>query len=210
MESQDWKIKYQPKSFDEMILPDEFKVKMKSIQANLHQNYLFSGQPGKGKTLSSEILAVGHERVIVKCSVDGSVDRIRRLSTCSGRLLDGDKRVIILDEVDNLKGEAGVALRGLMDELSIINVFILTANEPNKLNRPLLSRVTEIEFDYEFDTSSAKQMKDRILSILKEESIDILDVKALNEVVNKNKFDYRKLLGEVQSLALEWKYREAA
>ena len=53
-----WTEKYAPKNLDEMVLTDKLRNNFKSIiNAKTRVNFLFSGQPGIGKTTIVKMMA---------------------------------------------------------------------------------------------------------------------------------------------------------
>ena len=64
----------------------------------------------------------------------------------SGSLFD-ERRLILLDEGDYLTPEAQAAIRGVVEELSVHNDFVMTANNPNALTDAVRSRFLPVKFD---------------------------------------------------------------
>ena len=143
--------KFRPKNLEQMILPDRIR---KSVgTGELHQNYLFYGSPGLGKTSLAKVLANNYPYLYINVSDESSVDVIREKITnwCSTiSLLDGAERfkVVVLDEMDGASDQFYKALRATIEKFADTARFIGTCNYINKVPDPVQSRFTCISFDF--------------------------------------------------------------
>jgi replication factor C small subunit len=148
----DWAQKYRPKSFEEVILSDEMRRKLSRVvnqQGGI--SMLFWGRPGCGKTTVAKLINRDNT-VLINCSTNNSIDTIRWIeSNFRTRTLSGQRRLLLLDEADNLSADAQAAIRGVSEALSEYNDFVLTANDPNKLTEAVRSRFLPVEFNLDLE-----------------------------------------------------------
>lgn len=148
----DWAQKYRPKSFEEVILSDEMRRKLSRVvnqQGGI--SMLFWGRPGCGKTTVAKLINRDNT-VLINCSTNNSIDTIRWIeSNFRTRTLGGQRRLLLLDEADNLSADAQAAIRGVSEALSEYNDFVLTANDPNKLTEAVRSRFLPVEFNLDLE-----------------------------------------------------------
>jgi DNA polymerase III delta prime subunit len=200
--------KYRPKTLEQMILPDRIR---KSIgNGELHQNYLFYGSPGLGKTSLAKVLASGYPYLYINVSDESSVDVIREKITnwCSTiSLLDGAEKykVVILDEMDGASDQFYKALRATIEKFAGTARFIGTCNYINKVPEPVQSRFTCISFDFVTKEEEKEVMVEfikRSWNILKSAGITI-EKDAVIEFVKRNFPDMRAILNKVQSFIIQ-------
>jgi len=154
-----WFEKYRPKDLDQLILPEDFKLKIREwILAGEIPNLLFSGPPGTGKSSTARLLI----KYICKSPRDFMV-----LSTTQERKLNVFKeklepylrtkphkskvKIVLIEEV----AASGLGLtKQSMDTLlhyaegdyTKYTRFILTTNYPHKLPPAIRSRFQHYEF----------------------------------------------------------------
>ena len=148
----DWAQKYRPKSFEEVILSDEMRRKLSRIVNQRGGiSMLFWGRPGCGKTTVAKLINRDNT-VLINCSTNNSIDTIRWIeSNFRTRTLTGQRRLLLLDEADNLSADAQAAIRGVSEALSEYNDFVLSANDPNKLSEAVRSRFLPVEFNLDLE-----------------------------------------------------------
>lgn len=200
--------KYRPKTLEQMILPDRIR---KSIGGGeLHQNYLFYGSPGLGKTSLAKVLASNYPYLYINVSDESSVDVIRdKISNwCSTiSLLDGAEKykVVILDEMDGASDQFYKALRATIEKFAFTARFIGTCNYINKVPEPVQSRFTCISFDFITKEEEKEVMVEfikRTWSILKNAGITI-EKDAVIEFVKRNFPDMRSILNKTQNFIIQ-------
>lgn len=212
--AQDWKLKYRPTTLDYVILPGYVRKKLEGFKSgNLIQNWLFYGPPGAGKTTCSLLLRdLEYDTYFINCSQTSSIDDIRKLEQIGSSVtMTGNRRLFVLDEAEKLSKEAMKSLRGVIEHLSVANDFILTANDITKIDKAVLSRLNEINFDYEKDGNIYLQIRNRLTQILELEGFEIdddidfeLDL-LLNTIIDsKLPIDIRRLIGKLQILSYDW------
>jgi replication factor C small subunit len=182
-----WEEKYRPQVIEDLILPEEYKKQFKEIvKQEMLPNMLFvSSIPGTGKTSLVKCIINETDPSVkwINASQDNNVSTARNeiVGFASTISAEGKKKLIVLDEADNLStssaGTAGAQdiLRGVIEQYSQNVRFILTANYKDRFITPLLSRLKVYDFDEIFMTHKkelAKQMYQRLIFICENEKIE--------------------------------------
>jgi DNA polymerase III delta prime subunit len=200
--------KFRPKNLEQMILPERIRKSVGS--GELHQNYLFYGSPGLGKTSLAKVLAMNYPALYINVSDESSVDVIRDKITnwCSTiSLLDGAEKfkVVILDEMDGASDQFYKALRATIEKFAATARFIGTCNYINKVPEPVQSRFTCISFDFVNKEEEKEVMVEfikRTWAILKSAGIAI-EKEAVIEFVKRNFPDMRSILNKTQNFIIQ-------
>lgn len=194
-----WTQKYKPSSIDEMLLGDNEKLYFSSL-TEIPNNLLLTGTPGSGKTTMAKLLAEKFSPfsyMYINASEQGTIDVLRE--KIAGFIevisIDGNPKVVILDEIDGSSNTFQQALRVILEEHLDDVKFILTANYRNKILPALKSRCAEHQF-----SCSEKQVLTRIVHILKTENITIGkdQVENLRKLIKTYFPDVRKTINELQ------------
>jgi DNA polymerase III delta prime subunit len=196
--------KFRPKTLDHMILPKRIMDFVKG--GELHQNVLFYGPPGLGKTSLAKVLTQKYPTLYINVSDESSVDVIRdRIKTwCStSSILDGKQsiKVVLLDEMDGASDQFYKALRATIEKFAHLARFVGTCNYINKVPAPIQSRFELVSFDFinkEEEGEVFNKVAARSLGIIKRAGITI-DKPALIEFIKRNFPDMRKILNKIQS-----------
>lgn len=205
-----WVEKYRPQTVNDLIIPEQTKKLLNSyIDNELIPNVIFQGPPGTGKTSAAVALCkeMGVTYMIVNGSMYGNIDTLRTdiKDFCSSISLNGKRKYVILDEADYLNPTSTMpALRNFIEEFSSNAGFIMTLNYPQKLIEPLHSRMAVVDFDFSKETTANKVklyagIINRVKMILKEENVTCDNLLLESLVVNRFKFDIRKLLNHLQT-----------
>lgn len=203
-----WAEAFRPHCIADCILPDETKQQFhKFVTDGDIPNLFLFGPSGTGKTTVALALVEELKRdfMLVNGSKDGSIDVLRtRIQDFASQVsfLPG-RKVVILDEAENLSQGTQLALRGFMEEFSDNCAFILTANFPAKVIDAIQSRCSAISFD--FGSTNKKTLLlgflSRVLSIWESRGFDVSspNKQIIVEVAKRYYPDFRRIWNELQS-----------
>jgi DNA polymerase III delta prime subunit len=199
---------YAPKKIEDCILPENLKSYFRDIRDSGNvPNMILAAGSGCGKTSTIRALAQDLQRdfMIINGSDERSIDVIRNkvknyASTVS--LSQTGKKILLIDEGDNLTHDAQLALRASIEELQGNCSFIFTCNYKNKIIQPLHSRCAVIDFTISSKEKPkiAAEFFKRVCFILDTEKIPY-EPKVLVEVISKYFPDFRRTLNEIQRYA---------
>jgi DNA polymerase III gamma/tau subunit len=190
--------KYFPKNFDELFLPAKIKEQIINTKNKSSFRLLFFSGPGTGKTTTANLLTKSEDNEIMYLS--GSNDfnvelyRSKVMPFCAGMSVLNKKKVLVIDESENISDKIQDAFKILMDKAKNVN-FIFITNEKAKIIEPLLSRFTQIDFDF-VGTNLEEQKKNFItfaLKVCNENNIKF-DNPGMKELFRLNYPDFRHLL----------------
>ena len=195
-----WVEKYRPKTLTDIVLSDDNRTTLSSFSTDDSiPNLLFTGKPGIGKTSLAKIIV----KDILKCqylyinaSDENGIDTVRTKITNFSRTksLDGNIKVIILDEVDGLTLDAQRALRNTMEEYSSFVRFILTANFEHRVIPALQSRCQSFDL-----TPTVDGFINRCKHVLESEEVKYdPESTVLDDSVRGFYPDLRKAINELQ------------
>ena len=137
-------------------------------------------------------------------SINGSDDRgigtmqnqVKNYATSMS--LSGGRKVVILDEADNLTPDAQKALRGMMEEVSSNCSFIFTCNFKTRILDAIHSRCTVIDFKLNGNKQKmAAQFFKRVEWILEQQGVTY-DKQVVAAIITKYFPDNRRVLNELQ------------
>ena len=195
--------KYRPKKLSECVLPYRIKSKLEKWKNKMPMHLIFYGNAGTGKTSTAIALAkqlAENDYSIINASKDNSDSYINNYITrlMSGVSLYGGKRIIILDESDRLTENAQTSLRKPLEDYGHLCSIIFTNNYDNIIE-PIKSRCFEFDFNIKQDEKDEfyKILKRRLRTIIKKEKINI-STKELNEIINSNSPDIRKMVNQLE------------
>jgi replication factor C small subunit len=195
----DWGQKYRPKTIDEVIVPKSRRNWLKNLsQKQGGLSMLFWGRAGCGKTTVAKLINPSNT-LFINCSTNNSIDTIRWIEeTFDCGMVVGGRRVLLLDEADNLTTDAQAALRGVAEELSPYNDFILTANDPNKLTEAIRSRFLPVDFDFDESEELIDYICARMHQIAFLEGYAEVDSRLIRDIVEKRFPDIRRITKTLQ------------
>lgn len=198
-----WVEKYRPTKLKDILLSEKNQSHFETLSDDI-PNMLFYGSPGTGKTTLAKIIV----KDILKCqylyinaSDENGIDTIRNkvISFAQTRSMDGNKKVVILDEFCGTTGDAQRILRNVMEEYSESTRFILTSNYLNKIIEPIKSRCLLFKLIPEESTVLA-----RCVEILIKEKVKIDDhqKKLLPNFVKSRYPDLRRTINDLQKFSV--------
>lgn len=197
-----WCEKYRPQSLDEIVLPDDTRKIVESFRDNkeLTNHLLLVSAPGQGKTSLAKIIVkniLECDYLYINASDENGIDTIRTkvIGFAQTKSMDGNIKIVLLDESDALSGEGQRALRNVMEEYASNTRFILTANYKHKIIPAIQSRCVSLNFNH-----SIQDLIKHCYGILRKERI-IIDEdqkKAFVDLVKSNAPDFRKIINELQ------------
>ena len=192
-----WVEKYRPSTLDKIVLSDRNRDALSNYSADDSiPNLLFTGKPGIGKTSLAKIIVnevLECQYLYINASDENGIDTVRTKITNFSRTqsLDGNIKVIILDEVDGLTLDAQRALRNIMEEYSSFVRFILTANFSHRVIPALQSRCQSFDL-----TPSLEGFVSRCRHVLDSEDVTYDEIP--HEFVRTFYPDLRKAINELQ------------
>ncbi len=199
MREMDFSQKYRPRSIEKVIM----NPGLRSTLSNLVKqrggiSLLFWGRPGCGKTTVAKLINP-ENTVYINCSTNNSIDTIRWVEeTFNCGMVTGGRRLLLLDEADNLSKDAQAAIRGVSEELSLYNDFILTANDPNLLTEAVRSRFLPVGFDLTHSDEVITLICDRLCYIAKNERCECFDIDLIEKIVSDTFPDLRRMIKRLQ------------
>lgn len=203
--------KYRPKTISECILPTGIKnIFIDYIAKGEMPHFLLSGSPGQGKTCCANAVCAetNADVLFINGSEENGIDVLRNKirSFATAMSFTNAKKVVIIDESENLSSSAQTGLRAFMEEFSLHCRFILTCNYKHRLIEPLHSRCQVIDFivPKEEAKSLKSQFLKRLVYILTTEGI-AYDIKSIVKLIEGYFPDYRRILNEIQKYSVSGK-----
>jgi len=199
MRELDWGQRYRPSTIQDVILSSGLKNKLNQVVNQRGGiSLLFYGRPGCGKTTVAKLINP-ENTVFINCSTNNSIDTIRWIeSEFASGMVTGGRRLLLLDEADNLSLDAQAAIRGVSEELSLYNDFVLTANDPNCLSEAVRSRFIPISFDMTYSEEMIQVIAERLCFICEAEGFTNPDKSLINSVIQKTFPDLRRMVKTLQ------------
>ena len=201
-----WSFKYHPKSFDDMILDDEFRETLNGIMERI-PNVTLVGTPGVGKGCFVDILVDYNKLDVlrVNASAETGIDNIRqRVNSFATSISLTDKpKLIYLNECDRLSPAGQDLLRQLIEDVADITRFILVCNDPNRITEALRSRCPFVVFP----VPQIKEVAKHCIDILKKEGIEY-NTKSVIDLVKSTGGDIRHTVNTLQLNCSNGKMRD--
>lgn len=205
-----WTEKYRPQKLENVAaqgraLKDVRKWAKKWKKGNPENNaLLFYGPPGTGKSATAHALAekMDWDLIEMNASNKRTKKEIEKVGGSAAKMgtLTGEKRkrLIVLDEADNVHGNAdrggNRAISSLLKETN--NPVILIGNDRYDMPKSIRNKVKEVNFRRLRQSSIAKALR----QIAKNEGIDV-DEEVLQELGDRANGDLRSALNDFQAIA---------
>lgn len=169
-----WAEKYRPKTIEDYVFTsDDVKTMITSWDKNeIFPNLILSGIQGTGKSSFGGILVERfdidpNEIMRINGSTNNKLDVVRDKIEpfCQMRAVYGAYKVVIIEEAHRLTKDAQQALFDTIEK-SLHVRFIFTTNYIKKLEAPLVSRCTSLNFD----DHNKEAVVDRLCFIIEQEA----------------------------------------
>jgi len=203
-----WLEKYNPTSLDGIVGQKNIVNLLRGyVRMNNMPHLMFAGLPGIGKTTAATVLAKElfgdnwkSNIIMMNASDERGIDIIRGKIKDATRYapIDGNFKIIFLDESDELTESAQRALRETMIKHQNITRFIFSVNNIGKMIEPIQDRCQILRFK----SLSMEDIRDHLKKIIKKEKIDISSAN-VSLIAGLSKGSMRKAMNALQSISYQ-------
>lgn len=195
--------KYKPQCIDDLIIPDELKIKLKTNVTSQKMSHMLLassiGGTGKSATCNAILKDLNGEALWINASLENGIDvlrgKIQKFASTSS--FDDSIKIVVMDEFDNMSQSAMAAFRGFLDEFGSNCIFLFTCNYKEKIIEPLLTRLQIFDFNNFKKDEMIKPIFERLKFILDNEKIQY-EPKDLVPVINTFYPSIRNMIGTLQ------------
>ncbi len=205
MEAALWTEKYRPKTLDEIQDQEEIVSRLKEfVKTGTMPHCLFAGPPGTGKTTAA--LCLAHDLfgtrfpdvfMELNASDERGIEVVRTTVKEFARMASLSSvrfKILVLDEADNMTGDAQHALRRTMEKYTDTCRFILCCNYSGRIIEPIQSRCAL----FRFTPLSEERVVDHLGHIAENEGLKITH-EGLKSVMEVAEGDLRKGINALQA-----------
>ena len=200
-----WVESYAPSTVNDCILPENVKSTfLQYVNEKEFPNLILAGPAGVGKTSLARALCndIGTDLLFVNASLDRGIGDVRNTVAgfASTTSLTGEKKVVLLDEADNLTQDSQKALRALIEEFQNHCRFILTCNYPHNIIEAIHSRCSVVDFNIrnaKILTKLSAEMAKKCVTILKANDVEF-EMQTLATYIMAMAPDWRGILNGLQ------------
>jgi DNA polymerase III delta prime subunit len=191
-----WEFKYKPQTFDEIILDERIKPKLKKVLDEV-PNMTIAGPAGVGKGTFMDVLKEERHPEIMKINgsdetgVDAIRDRVKPFAESMG--FSDKLKIVYINEADRLSPNAQDMLRDLIENVHDLTRFILLCNYPERISPEIFSRCPLITIP----NPPIKEIAKKCIDILKSEGVKY-DGKAVINVVKSCYPDIRNTINTLK------------
>lgn len=206
-----WVEKYRPRCIDDLILSEKNRETIESYieKKTIPNMTLFSPTAGVGKTSIAKMLGemfCGNDEILfINGSLNRNIDTVRNEMTdfVYKPTMEGNKKLIIIDEADGINKIAQDSLRGFIEEWSNECSFILTCNDISKIIPALISRCPIMNLTVAAGERKdiAMQIYNRCIHILRDNMIEFEET-AVQEIIKGYFPDIRQIINVLQRVSL--------
>ena len=144
--------KYTPKNLEELKLPMRISNLLSENLDRVGYRLLLYGPAGTGKTSTAILLnsdKAKYDVLYLSGSNDFNVQVLREkvYPFASNHSVLNKQKTIIIDEAENISDKIQDAFKIILDKSKKVN-FIFITNEVEKMNSAVMSRCTQIEYNY--------------------------------------------------------------
>ncbi|MCK4477570.1 replication factor C small subunit [Candidatus Bathyarchaeota archaeon] len=202
-----WAEKYRPKFLSQMVNQKDIVERLVSFAKSRNVPHcIFAGPPGTGKTTAALCLArdlygdTYRENLMeLNASDERGINVVRETVKTFARVRTLGEipfKILILDEADNMTGDAQQALRRTMERYTGTCRIILIANYSGKIIEPIQSRCAPFRFSY-----LPREEQDTYLKhIAQNENAELLE-DGLDAIYDVCRGDLRKAVNSLQAAA---------
>jgi len=200
-----WTEKYRPKMLKDIVGQGPIVDRLEAyVKARSMPHLLFAGPAGVGKTTAAMCMAremfgdITHDFLELNASDERGIDvvRVKIKDFARTRPINGDFKMIFLDESDSLTNDAQNAMRRTMEQYTATCRFILSCNYSSKIIEPIQSRCAVFRF-----TRVAKENVKKYLERIMASEGGKCDDKGLEAILYVSEGDMRRAVNILQSAA---------